>query len=65
VTRNPDYFLDRLTNYGALFLRPRTNVAFSDKIIGTNHTLPIRTAARYTDGLWVENSSRPSRISAC
>lgn len=53
MTRNPDYFLDNLTNYGALFLGPRTNVAFGDKVIGTNHTLPTRTAARYTGGLWV------------
>jgi sulfopropanediol 3-dehydrogenase len=53
MTRNPDFFLDNLTNYGALFLGPRTNVAFGDKVIGTNHTLPTRTAARYTGGLWV------------
>jgi sulfopropanediol 3-dehydrogenase len=53
MTRNPDYFLDRLTNYGALFLGAQTNVAFGDKVIGTNHTLPTRTAARYTGGLWV------------
>ena len=42
-----------MTNYGALFLGPRTNVAFGDKVIGTNHTLPTRQAARYTGGLWV------------
>jgi sulfopropanediol 3-dehydrogenase len=53
MTRNPDYFLERLTNYGALFLGPRTNVAYGDKVIGTNHTLPTRGAARYTGGLWV------------
>ncbi|AXS41781.1 histidinol dehydrogenase [Breoghania sp. L-A4] len=53
MTRDPDYFLDNMTNYGALFLGPRTNVAFGDKVIGTNHTLPTKKAARYTGGLWV------------
>ena len=53
MTRDPDYFLSNMTNYGALFLGPRTNVAFGDKVIGTNHTLPTRKAARYTGGLWV------------
>lgn len=53
MTRKPDYFLENLTNFGALFLGPRTNVAFGDKVIGTNHTLPTRKAARYTGGLWV------------
>lgn len=53
MTRDPDWFLERLTNYGALFLGPRTNVSFGDKVIGTNHTLPTRKAARYTGGLWV------------
>lgn len=53
MTRDPDYFLANMTNYGALFLGPRTNVAFGDKVIGTNHTLPTMKAARYTGGLWV------------
>jgi sulfopropanediol 3-dehydrogenase len=53
MTRDPDYFLNRMTNYGALFLGKRTNVAYGDKVIGTNHTLPTRKAARYTGGLWV------------
>jgi sulfopropanediol 3-dehydrogenase len=53
MTRDPDYFLKNMTNYGALFLGPRTNVAFGDKVIGTNHTLPTNKAARYTGGLWV------------
>jgi len=53
MTRDPDWFLQNLTNYGALFLGPRTNVAYGDKVIGTNHTLPTRKAARYTGGLWV------------
>ncbi|QPF90710.1 histidinol dehydrogenase [Bradyrhizobium commune] len=53
MTRDPDYFLRNMTNYGALFLGPRTNVSFGDKVIGTNHTLPTRKAARYTGGLWV------------
>jgi sulfopropanediol 3-dehydrogenase len=53
MTRDPDYFLANMTNYGALFLGPRTNVAYGDKVIGTNHTLPTMKAARYTGGLWV------------
>ena len=53
MTRDPDYFLHNMTNYGALFLGPRTNVAYGDKVIGTNHTLPTGKAARYTGGLWV------------
>ena len=53
MTRDPDWFLDRMTNYGALFLGHRTNVAYGDKVIGTNHTLPTRGAGRYTGGLWV------------
>ena len=53
MTRDPDYFLRFLRNYGALFLGPRTNVAYGDKVIGTNHTLPTRGAARHTGGLWV------------
>jgi sulfopropanediol 3-dehydrogenase len=53
LTRDVDYFLKYMTNYGALFLGPRTNVAFGDKAIGTNHTLPTKKAARYTGGLWV------------
>ena len=53
LTEDPDYFLENMSNYGALFLGPRTNVSFGDKVIGTNHTLPTKTAARYTGGLWV------------
>ena len=53
MTRDPDYFLNSMTNYGALFLGPRTNVAYGDKVVGTNHTLPTKKAARYTGGLWV------------
>ncbi len=53
MTKDPDYFLDNMTNYGALFLGPETNVAYGDKVIGTNHTLPTKLAARYTGGLWV------------
>ncbi len=53
MTRDPRWFLDRLTNYGALFLGQETNVAYGDKVIGTNHTLPTKRAARYTGGLWV------------
>ncbi|MEM9952803.1 MAG: histidinol dehydrogenase [Chloroflexota bacterium] len=53
LTEDPQYFLDNMTNYGALFLGSRTNVAYGDKVIGTNHTLPTQKAARYTGGLWV------------
>jgi sulfopropanediol 3-dehydrogenase len=53
LTKQPDYFLENMTNYGALFLGPETNVAYGDKVIGTNHTLPTRKAAKYTGGLWV------------
>ena len=53
MTDRDDWFLEHMTNYGALFLGPRTNVAYGDKVIGTNHTLPTMKAARYTGGLWV------------
>jgi sulfopropanediol 3-dehydrogenase len=53
MTADPDYFLKHMRNYGALFLGARTNVAYGDKVIGTNHTLPTKKAARYTGGLWV------------
>ena len=53
MTREPDYFLANMRNYGSLFLGARTNVAYGDKVIGTNHTLPTKKAARYTGGLWV------------
>jgi sulfopropanediol 3-dehydrogenase len=53
MTRDDDLFLRTMTNYGALFLGPRTNVSYGDKVIGTNHTLPTQKAARYTGGLWV------------
>ena len=53
MTRDPDWFLERMTNYGALFLGHRTNVSYGDKVIGTNHTLPTNRAGRYTGGLWV------------
>ncbi len=53
MTEDDDYFLTNMTNYGALFIGPRTNVAYGDKVSGTNHTLPTRRAATYTGGLWV------------
>lgn len=53
MTDRDDWYLDKMTNYGALFLGPRTNVANGDKVIGTNHTLPTKKAGRYTGGLWV------------
>ena len=53
LTKTPRFFLQRMRNYGALFLGPETNVSYGDKVIGTNHTLPTLGAARYTGGLWV------------
>lgn len=53
MTQDPSYFLNNMTNYGALFLGEETNVSYGDKVIGTNHTLPTKKAARYTGGLWV------------
>ena len=53
MTDDDDFFFENLTNYGALFLGPMTNVSYGDKVIGTNHTLPTQAAARYTGGLWV------------
>jgi sulfopropanediol 3-dehydrogenase len=53
MTENPRLFLDKMTNFGGLFLGDKTNVAYGDKVIGTNHTLPTKEAARYTGGLWV------------
>ena len=53
MTRDPDWYLQRMSNYGALFLGHRTNVSYGDKVIGTNHTLPTMGAGRYTGGLWV------------
>jgi sulfopropanediol 3-dehydrogenase len=53
MTSRDDWFLQNMSNFGALFLGPRTNVAYGDKVIGTNHTLPTLKAARYTGGLWV------------
>jgi sulfopropanediol 3-dehydrogenase len=52
-TANPREALDLMKNYGALFLGEGTCVSYGDKVIGTNHVLPTRGAARYTGGLWV------------
>ena len=48
-----DYYFERLTNYGSLFIGEETTVAYGDKCIGTNHILPTSRAARYTGGVWV------------
>jgi sulfopropanediol 3-dehydrogenase len=53
MTSRDDWFAAHMQNYGAHFIGPRTNVAYGDKVIGTNHTLPTNKAARYTGGLWV------------
>jgi sulfopropanediol 3-dehydrogenase len=52
-TRDPRWYLERLTNYGSLFLGHNATVVYGDKGIGTNHVLPTIRAARYTGGLWV------------
>ena len=65
LTKNPTLFLDHLTNYGALFLGPETNVAYGDKVIGTNHTLPTNRAARYTGGLWVGKFLKTVTYQSC
>jgi sulfopropanediol 3-dehydrogenase len=48
-----DFYFDRLSNYGSLFIGEETTVAYGDKSIGTNHILPTSRAARYTGGVWV------------
>lgn len=53
MTSRNDWFFENLVCYGSLFLGPRTCVAYGDKVIGTNHTLPTKKAGRYTGGLWV------------
>ena len=53
LTSRNDYYLDRLKNYGSLFVGEESTVAYGDKGVGTNHTLPTGRAARYTGGLWV------------
>jgi sulfopropanediol 3-dehydrogenase len=53
MTARNDYYLANLQNYGSLFVGEETTVAYGDKGIGTNHTLPTGKAARYTGGLWV------------
>jgi sulfopropanediol 3-dehydrogenase len=46
-----DWWVDRLRNYGSLFVGEETTVAFGDKCSGTNHILPTKGAGRYTGGL--------------
>ncbi|MEU7377501.1 histidinol dehydrogenase [Streptomyces albidoflavus] len=53
LTENPRQALAKMRDYGALFLGEGTCVSYGDKVIGTNHVLPTRGAARYTGGLWV------------
>jgi sulfopropanediol 3-dehydrogenase len=52
-TRDPQWYADRLHNYGSLFLGEESTVVYSDKAVGTNHVLPTMRASRYTGGLWV------------
>jgi len=53
MTARDDYYLAKLRNYGSLFVGEESTVAYGDKGVGTNHTLPTSRAARYTGGLWV------------
>ena len=53
MTADNEYYLANLTNYGSLFIGEESTVAYGDKGVGTNHTLPTGRAARYTGGLWV------------
>lgn len=53
LTQMPREALEKMSNYGALFLGEKTCVSYGDKCIGTNHVLPTRGAARFTGGLWV------------
>ena len=65
MTDRDDWFLEKMTSYGALFLGPRTNVANGDKVIGTNHTLPTKKAGRYTGGLWVGKLHQSQSYMGC
>jgi sulfopropanediol 3-dehydrogenase len=65
LAREPRWYLERMKNYGALFLGPETNVSYGDKVIGTNHTLPTRGAARYTGGLWVGKFMKTCTYQEC
>lgn len=53
LTGDDDWYMARLRNYGSLFVGEESTVAYGDKAVGTNHTLPTGRAARYTGGLWV------------
>ncbi|KAJ9501191.1 hypothetical protein H2202_002985 [Exophiala xenobiotica] len=53
LTEEPRKALEKMSNYGALFLGEKTCVSYGDKVIGTNHVLPTKGAARFTGGLWV------------
>jgi sulfopropanediol 3-dehydrogenase len=53
MTARDDYYLAKLRNYGSLFVGEESTVAYGDKGVGTNHTLPTSSAARCTGGLWV------------
>lgn len=64
-TSDPDWFAERLTAYGSLFIGTNATVAYSDKAIGTNHTLPTMGAARYTGGLWVGKFLRTVTTQRC
>ena len=65
LTREPRRFLERMRNYGSMFLGPETNVSYGDKVIGTNHTLPTKGAARYTGGLWVGKFLKTVTYQSC
>lgn len=53
LAQDLDWWLDKLTNYGSLFLGEETTVAYGDKCAGPNHILPTKGASRYSGGLSV------------
>jgi sulfopropanediol 3-dehydrogenase len=57
-TGRDDYYLERLSSYGSLFIGEPSTVAYGDKGVGTNHTLPTGRSARYTGGLSVHKFTK-------
>ena len=61
MTKDPSYFLKNLKNFGSLFLGQETNVAYGDKVIGTNHTLPTKEASKYTGAVSYTHLTLPTK----
>lgn len=60
-----EWWLNRLSAYGSLFLGEETTVAFGDKTSGPNHVLPTSGAARYTGGLSVHKFTKTVTWQRC